>query len=361
MKEYKDYKYLTKAITLPDGRRKYIRAKTKRELDKKVLDFQLKMAQGKVVVENDMTVMQLAEMWLRVVKEPALKGQSYDVYRREVDLHIVPALGEMKVSDVRPVNIYDLINNYGYKGKGSNRKLLSHTRTLFEFAVENKIISESPVPKHIAANGNPTRVEKPLTPNQTAALLDYCRTHDERGLYLFTLLALVTGMRRGEISALRWDCVDFQSSEIKVRRNLISSTGEVTENLKTEAARRDIPIPPDVLALLKQIKAESSSTYVINGDVDGHLVAKDINRFSDAWARAGVSQQTIHPHLFRKTYATRLIETGTDPKRVQYLLGHATLEMTLSVYAMYDQESQKKSTYELICTVYGTVVASVAN
>ena len=70
-----------------------------------------------------------------------------------------------------------------------------------------------------------------------------------------------------------------------------------------------------------------------------------------------MSEAPIHAHLFRKTFATRLIESGTDPKRVQYLLGHETLDMTLRVYAKYDKESQIEQTRKMIGVTFDSYVA----
>ena len=361
MKEYKDYGYLTKAITLPDGKRKFIRAKTKRELDRKVLDFQIAMAQGRIIVSSNMTVRELAYMWLEQVKKPSVKPQTYEGYRVLVEMHIEPALGDMLLSEVRQVHIINALNTNGYATKSTNKRLLMAMRAIFRFAVENDLLLKSPCPTRYTVSGAPSVPEKPLTPNQTAALLAYCKNHKDPNLYLFTTLAVVTGMRRGEIAALRWDCVDFQNSEVLVRRQLIGNSDIVTDELKTPAARRDIPVPADVLALLKQTKAKSSSTYVVGGNTDGHISTVDIARYDRAWNRAGVSQHNIHAHLFRKTYATRLIETGTDPKRVQYLLGHTTLDMTLQVYALYDQESQRKQTKDLVNLTFGGIVANCAS
>ena len=357
----KEYKYFTKAVPMPNGKRKYIRAKTKRGLDRKVLEFQIAMAQGKIIVSNNMMVRELAYMWLEQVKKPSVKPQTYEGYRALVEMHVIPSLGDMQVGDVRQVHIINALNTNGYDTKSTNKRFLMATRAIFRFAVDNDLIPKSPCPERYSVSGASSAPEKPLTPNQTAALLAYCKAQKDPNLYLFTTLAIVTGMRRGEIAALRWDCVDFQNAEILVRRQLIGNSDIVTDELKTEAARRDIPIPADVLALLKRTKAESSSTYVVCGGVDGHISTADIARFSRAWNRAGVTPQNVHAHLFRKTYATRLIETGTDPKRVQYLLGHTTLEMTLQVYAMYDQESQRKHTKELVDSTFGGLVANVAN
>lgn len=355
-KEYKDYHYLTKAIALPNGKRKYFRAKTKRELDRKVLEFQIAQAQGKVVVSADMTVEELATTWLASIKKPSVRPQTFAVYEDRIQCHLIPSIGSMQIGDVRMVHIVDAVNNYGYRSKEGNKRYMTTLRAIFKFAVDNDLLGKSPVPDRMTVAGKPARNENPLTPNQTKMLLEHCKTHKRPDVYLFTLLALVTGMRRGEIAALRWDCVDLQSGMIYVRRNMVGSTGEVTDDLKTEAAKRDIPLAPDVVALLKRVRAESTSTYVVGGNCDGHISPHDFSRYDRVWNHSGVSSETIHAHLFRKTFATRLIETGTDPKRVQYLLGHTTLEMTLQVYAKYDQVSQEQKTRELIREVFYNVL-----
>ena len=203
MKEYKDYHYLTKAVTLPDGKRKYIRAKTRRELDKKVLEFQISLARNDIFISPDITVEQLATLWLEKVKKPSVKPQSYAIYSAHVTHHIVPAIGSMKISDVKMVHILEILNEHGFKSKDANRKLLTSVRAIFRFGVENDMLQKSPVPARMSVVGSAVRDDKPLTPNQTLMLLDYCQQNEKSDVYLFTYLALVTGMRRSELAALR--------------------------------------------------------------------------------------------------------------------------------------------------------------
>lgn len=354
----KEYKYYTKAISLGNGKRKYIRGKTKRELDKKVIQFMLEQQGEKAkIVTTDMTVEQIGTLWLEKVKKPSVKPQSYSLYDTQLRVHVYPYIGDMRVSDVKPIHVIDVVNTHGYGTKYANSKLLSTLRMVFNFAVENELIAKSPAASRFTLAGSAMRDDKPLTPTQTSDLLAYLKAKKKDDAYLFTLLALVTGMRRGELCALRWDCVDLQAGELYVRRQMISSTGEITDDLKTEAAKRTIPLSADVVALLRKIKASSRSTYVLTGEGNDHLSVLDIDRFATAWNRSGVSEAPIHAHLFRKTFATRLIESGTDPKRVQYLLGHETLDMTLRVYAKYDKESQIEQTRKMIGVTFDSYVA----
>ena len=358
MKEYKDYHYLTKAVTLPNGKRKYIRAKTQRELTRKVTQFLISL-EGKAMqeVDEEMTVEDLADLWIEKVKRPSVKPQTLAVYEDRIKCHIIPAIGNMQVCKVRSIHLIDMFNRFGYNTKSGNRGLMTTTRAMFSFAVENDIITKSPAPSRFSPVGVSGKEDRPLTPTQTRSLLDYCKQVDYT-LYLFTYLALVTGMRRGELIALRWDCVDLQNGLIKVRRQAISSTEEITDDLKTSAAKRDIPVGEDTVAILRAARVNSQSTYVLSGNVNGHLGTNVVSGYSRVWNQAGVTDAKIHAHLFRKTFATRMIESGTDPKRVQYLLGHTSLDMTLGVYAKYDQESQAEKTRELMSSVFGGLVSN---
>ena len=361
MKEYKDYKYLTKAISLPNGKRKYIRAKTKRELEKKVMLFMVELGRASerslTTVDSDTTVEELAALWLNSVKRPSVRPQTFQVYEGQVNNHILPAIGDMKVSAVKYLHVIDVVNSHGYGTKNGNRALMTTIRALFKFAVDNDIIPKSPVPARFSPTGTTGKEDRPLTPEQTKDLLDCCKKSPDPNVYLFTYLALVTGMRRGELGALRWDCVDLQQGLVHVRRQLVDYNDSITDELKTEAAKRDIPIAPETVAVLRRAKAVSRSTYVLGGTCDGHISSNDVARYNRVWNKSGITTATIHPHLFRKTFATRMIESGADPKRVQYLLGHTTLDMTLGIYAKYDQESQAEKTRELISDVFDGYVA----
>ena len=358
-KEYKDYHYLTKAVTLPNGKRKYFRAKSKRELDKKVIQFMVDSAKNAApVVSNEMTVEELGRLWLEKVKRPSVRPQTFAVYENRLEYHVFPYIGDMRVQDVRLIHIIDVVNSHGYNTHEANRGFLATVRALFRFAVENDIIPKSPASSRIPVVGTPTREDRPLTPEQTKALLEYTKAHNDPNVYLFTLLALVTGMRCGELCALRWDCVDFQNGEILVRRQMVLSRNEITDDLKTAAARRSIPISEEVAGLLRTVKASSSSLYVLGGNDNGHVKNSDVKKYSAIWNRSGTVPQTVHAHLLRKTFATRLIETGTDPKRVQYLLGHEALDMTLKIYALYDRESQREQTRDLLHMTFSKYVSA---
>ena len=182
--------------------------------------------------------------------------------------------------------------------------------------------------------------------------------------YPFALIALQTGMRRGEICGLKWDCVDLAEGVIHVRRNLVFNNTDSTLNeyLKTDCSIRDLPITPLLEKELRALKAASESLFVLPGQ-DGKQMTR--SSFRAMWEcvnrrktdpsrkpRYGSVERcidfTVTPHILRHTYLTRCFENGLDLKEVQYLAGHKTPELTMRIYLHYQQEERKRETFNKV-------------
>ena len=147
--------------------------------------------------------------------------------------------------------------------KSLNNKVVQVLRGIFNAAVDNNLIAKSPVPAILRIGGKATQEEIPLTAEQSQRLLD--ATRGTRA-YLFCLLALQTGMRRGELCGLMWSDVDFPAGVIHVRHNALLTNAQTTVSgtLKTSAAVRDIPIPPTLFAELVKERKGAKSLYVLH-------------------------------------------------------------------------------------------------
>lgn len=190
--------------------------------------------------------------------------------------------------------------------------------------------------------------------------------------YLFVMLGLYAGLRREEILALKWDSVylDLDAPYLTVRRAWHTENNRpvILTELKTNAAKRSIPLPPRLLEALKEAKESSTSDYVI-ANKDGQPLT--YTQFKRLWtyittrtakprkARKFVGgkyvKYTIYPvlgekarnngkvvysldfevtpHQLRHTYITNLIFASVDPKTVQYLAGHENSKITMDIYA----------------------------
>ena len=168
------------------------------------------------------------------------------------------------------------------------------------------------------------KVGETLTVEESLILLDKVQNPRAR---TFLLTALHTGMRRGEILGLQWKDIDFKAKVIHVRHNAVVSEGEstVSEELKTKAAKRNLPLSEELEVWLLQRKKTSHSQYVIA--MENHKpLTKSSYRSLWRLIERELPEKHITAHILRHTYITRLFEAGLDVKEVQYLAGHSTMD-----------------------------------
>lgn len=357
------------AISLPNGKRKWISSTTREGLEKKKKELQLQISAG-IDVLDDTTFGEYAALWLRVYKEPYLRAKSIESLQNALHTHILPYLNDIPLKSVSSIQIQMILGKMTSQSKSLNDKVIQVLRSIFNTAVDNNLLTKSPVPVRLHSGGIATKEKAALTVEQSKQLLN--AVFGTRA-YLFCLIALQTGMRRGEICGLMWSDIDFEAQVIHVRHNAVFTKAQtvVSDDLKTAAARRDIPIPPTLSVVLTGEKRISESAFVLHMD-NGKALSQ--TSFSNLWSlvrRRTVKDTTdlgtparnskmirtldfhITPHQLRHTYITRLFESGLDIKEIQYLAGHSTVDMTLRVYTHYQHESRKKETARKVCEALG--------
>ena len=207
-------------------------------------------------------------------------------------------------------------------------------------------MAKSPVSSMLKAGGKKTPEKVALTAAESQLLLD--RVSNPRAR-TFLLIALHTGMRRGEIAGLRWDDVDFKKKVIHVRHNAVMGRYETTisDELKTSAGKRYIPMSEELEEWLLTRKKSSHSQYVIAMENHQPLTKSS---YKSMWKliERELPEAHVTAHILRHTYITRLFEAGLDIKEVQYLAGHSTVDMTLRVYTHYDRRSREAQTAEKV-------------
>lgn len=250
------------AVPLPNGKRKWISSTTKEGLDKKKKELLLQISAGTDVL-SDTTFEEYAELWFRVYKEPYLRPKSIETLRTTFNTHIAPYLGSIPLKKVTPMQIQMILGNMADLSKSLNDKVVQILRGIFNAAVDNNLISKSPVPVRLRSGGVATKEKAALTVEQSKQLLN--AVFGTRA-YLFCLIALQTGMRRGEICGLMWEDIDFDAQVIHVTHNAVFTNAQtvVSNDLKTSAARRDIPIPPTLLAVLTGAQKDNASPFVLH-------------------------------------------------------------------------------------------------
>ena len=350
-------KYLTKALRCPDGTRKYIRGKTQKELDEKVRQAQMELGMGINIADNT-TFSELAQTWLDLCKRPKVKESTISLILTNMNNHVIPYIGHLRVRDIRPAHIANVMSHANNLARGTQANILSRMKEVFQFAVDNRIIAISPVTSQVKPGGAVASESEPLTDEQTVALLAAAKKADD-DLYTFVLLCLFAGLRRGEAFGLCWDCVNLSKKTITVRRQMVRHQGKfvLTDDLKTGTSNRVVPIPEFLVAHLREKKhvTETLTVIGIKGGEGVYSVLRRLSRLNsvdrNGRNKSGRGERLdfyVHPHLLRHTYASELLANGADLKEVQYLLGHATPDMTLKVYTHYHQKSRQQDTAQKV-------------
>lgn len=278
-----------------------------------------------------------------------------------INNHICPVIGGMRMRDVTNDDARRVMAACSAMSNESQKKILNVLRRVFDAAELSNIVQRSPV-KGIKAGGDKTAEKVPLTREQQTALVEAIK---ETRCWPFVMLCLYAGLRREEALGLKWDCVhlDAQTPYLAVRRKLVwvSNKPVVSETLKSPAARRDIPLPPQLIDCLRHLD-RSASGHVIS-DTNGQPMTHQSYRIMwDAvkarTERVVTEQQdgkpverklcvgdkvrnksiyisldfAVTPHQLRHTYITELILAGANVKTVQYLAGHSSVQLTLDIY-----------------------------
>ena len=266
--------------------------------------------------------------------------------------HILPVLGSIPAAQLRQEDVLRLRQSLSSMSRDSQTKILAIVRNACAFGAKNGYLPQGNPAVDVKPGGAPPAEVDPLTPEQAASLLAaVAGTQAET----FCRLCLYAGLRREEAMGLQWRYVhlDSVSPFLEVREALrwpTNAAPEVSDKLKSKAARRDIPLPASLAAHLQAVKAASASDYVLHNRQGGPM---SYSSWRSLWravesrtagARGKVGDKirnhavtisldfSVHPHQLRHTYCTRLILGGVDVKRVQYLMGHANARITLDIY-----------------------------
>lgn len=345
--------YYRKRIKTPEGKYEDVYAKTQAELAEKVT-LRLNILAAADVPPRELYFFEYAAGWF-ARRAPHLSEASRELYRRQINDVICPVIGAKPIREITSDDLAAVLATRGHLGRSSQKKTIMVIKQIFDAALEAGVVEKLPT-RRLKAEGKVPEQKKALTEAQTAALLQAVR-----GLKVepFVMLGIYTGMRREEICGLRWDSVELEGKapHVVVRRACRwpnNMRPEVSETLKTQAAARTIPIPPQLVEYLKGIRPEKPKPvhYVYCND-DGSAVSYSTlrRRWETIRARSTASGHELGekikhspggvtvtldflptPHILRHTYITRLILGGMDLKRVQYLAGHSDPKVTLQIY-----------------------------
>jgi integrase len=305
---------------------------------------------GEYVEPSKLTVELYLERWLADYAKPNTAGKTYERYAEVVKSHLSPALGHHKLSRLQPLHIQALyahaLKEGRLDGKGglSPRSVIHMHRVLHQAlrqAVRWQLLVRNPADAVEPPRAQRTEMQV-LSEEQTGRLLTKATGTD---LYMPILLAVTTGMRRGEILALTWADVDKKAASLTVTKSLEQTkAGLSVKTPKTAKSRRAIPLPALAAAALRRHRAQQSEARLLLGGAyqDLGLVcarADGSHEQPDSFSKkfqlflSAMNLPKIRFHDLRHSHATHLLRQGVHPKVVSERLGHSSITITLDTYS----------------------------
>ena len=359
--------YFRTRIEDADGKRVALYAKTAEELYEKVEEAKRQIEEASFRRATP-TVAEYCERWL-LMQSAHIRTTTLTDYSSKVKNYIVAPLGHMYMANVTTDDVRLALVAASEKSNSVYRSVHMLYKAIFNSAVDSNIIDYSPCERISAKGGKPQKDKEALTDEQIVKLLSAIK-----GLppYVFVMIGLYAGLRREEILGLQWDSVflDGDAPYLSVRRAWHSEHNRpvISTELKTKAARRDIPIPKNLAECLREAKSKSTSDFVVANSEGGPLSYTQFKRVWQYIVTRSTKERTyvryingqkitktvtpvlgekaahngnvlysldfqVTPHQLRHTYITNLIYASIDPKTVQYLAGHENSKITMDIYA----------------------------
>lgn len=328
-----------------DGKRRYRSGKTQEEVLAKLQKAKQEQREGTLITGPQQTIHQYLEYWLEnVCKPPALRLSTYVKYSKLIHSYIMPELGQIRLQKLTPQRVQAF---YRKRSEKLAPKTVHSIHGVLHKALDDAV-RWNLLARNVCDLVKPPKIVKPeihpLTMEQARTLLETARGQRLEDLII---VALTTGVRRGEILGLKWIDVDFENSSLQIRRTLdyiAKYGGYIETEPKTATGRRKITLPNFVVKALLHPRAQQLEMrlqvgekwedlgYVFTGLHGGRLNPRYLNKLFDRLLKeANLPHMRFHD--LRHSAATLLLSMGVHPKVVQEILGHSNIGMTMDTYS----------------------------
>ena len=315
------------------------------------------------VAPTALRVRDFVETWINALETQGRKVSTIAGYRQTMKLYVLPRLGSRKLQDLRATDLDDLyaelLRSGDVKGRPLSMSTVHHVHTAIgkllhdaerKGLVVRNVARLADAPSMAAARDRAPDMNV-WTPDELSRFLRYVENYRAGALIH---LAVMTGMRRGELVALQWDAVDLRRSTVKVRSAATYLDGVETIDVpKTKRSRRTIDLDQRTVSVIKRHRAtqrEELFELGVTSSTDDRVFANEIGEpmrphsvgqaFNRLVESSGIPR--IRLHDLRHTHASHLLAAGVNAKVVSERFGHASVSFTLDTYGhvMPGQQSE---------------------
>ena len=346
---------------------KNVLGKTQAEVKEKVKQAIGEAQALDVTKAGKYTVEEWMEVWFQDYAKIKVRPSSHQTYQGYIHNHIRPNIGDIPLEKLTSLDLQKFykkllttgrVDRVGAKGqpKGLSAKTVRNIHQILSSALklaqEQRLILTNP-----AEGCALPRVEhqemKTLT---TVQLASFFREARESGVFELYYLELATGLRRGELLGLKWEDIDLERGDLRVRRQVSRINGEVVEApLKTKNAYRTLPLAEDTVSVLREQRRKVGNSPWVFPSPNGGPISPDsvLHMLHRVLKRAGLPKVWFHD--LRHTFATLALQNGVDVKTVSGMLGHFSAGFTLDTYAHITSAAQRQAAQTMGSVLAGTI------
>ena len=313
------------------------------------------------------SVGQWMEVWFEHYAKVKVRPSSHQTYRGYIDNHIKTNIGEIPLEKLTSLELQKLYKKLLEGGrvervesrkqaKGLSAKTVRNIHQIISSAMnlakEQRLITANP------ADGCalPRLEHREMQTLPVEQLQSFLREAKDSGVFELYYLELATGLRRGELLGLKWEDIDLERGDLRVRRQIARINGEVVEApLKTKNAYRTLPLAEDTIGVLEaQRKKTGDSPWVFPSPTGGPISPDSVlHMLHRVLKRAGLPRVRFHD--LRHTFATLALQNGVDIKTVSGMLGHFSAGFTLDTYAHVTSAAQRQAAQTMGNVLSGTL------
>ncbi|HFE9851837.1 TPA: tyrosine-type recombinase/integrase [Enterococcus faecalis] len=328
--------------------------RTQKEAKLALAQLQLEIESGGFVKQDYSRFKDVYELWYAQYVN-TVKPSSSERVKRYFDKQIIPAFGELKLRKISPSYCQNIVNEWSKKYKRFT-SMKMYTSKIFEFAITQNLLTNNPMNRIIM----PKR-QREIKKKEEQNFLDKKQLQDfleivqkNEPLEFFTLFRVLayTGLRKGELSALTWNDINFCNFSIQINKSVsYLAKSKNISTTKNTSSERTISIDEQTISILKKWKLEQKKFLLSRGirikkDNEQLVFSNKKNDILRHNIIRGMLQKypqfNINVHGFRHTHASLLFEAGATIKQVQERLGHSDIKTTLNIYTHVTKNAEKE-------------------
>ena len=284
------------------------------------------------------------DIWLEKYVKHSVKSRTYLGYAVVIENHIKPRLGEYELEELSPLVLQEFMLEKIEHGNLKTGQSLSTNTVIIIINLLKLAISQANI-YEVTDKDSTKKIRCPVVEQTKVTAFErgeqerlekYC-LNSTKPNHLGIVICLYTGLRIGELLALCWNDIDLKNGIMSISKtayqaNIAGKFGIVVDTPKTKTSTRLIPLPKNIIQILKSAKKNSKSKYVITTRTGGMVGTRSYQKTFE------LIQKKLHIpyknfHALRHTFATRALEIGMDVRTVSEILGHKNPMITLSRYA----------------------------